>query len=600
MSDLINKLFNKNYDDAKSLFEEKMSSIVEKKKVENKKVIGAKLEQLTMTRKAFDGNTGARAEKLYRDVIEEKGPGLWANIRAKKARGERMRKPGEEGAPTEEQIKKARNEEVELEEKYGKGYVSAASKIERAMKKRGVQPNSSDKYRKEMERLDAQYKELQAKDKKIDEEEQTTWLNPLDWPSKIKKANQAALDKAGITSQDYKDLAKNILPSAAKATADVVGKIATEKGQERNLEKTIDQTLPVNAGTMTKHMMGLTTGIKDSDKFRDDERKAILDVSAKAHEKSKGVKQPGAQYYQTQKDTDYDDKEYSNVGKKGGMFGSNLMQMAKGTADQSEKGAQYRVHTTLGGFGFKPTNKGLEVRDTYNFDNLSKDKKADSAYLKVRQAGEKADEKYADSPEKQQTKFTIPRSELEKDPYWSRVYAPTDRRAYQAPSEPKKAAPARPITPTPSTAYKAVSEPKAMTQATPKTVSAQPKPRSEIGKQFDAAYADAKKLSKTSGQKTFSFKGKDYALNEDVELDEARINIIKARIRGGKVQRRKKVSNVPGMTLRSGKLIRMSPAERRRRRMGQKRGKIKRRMKLGRTLVKRQRSLRKRQSLGLK
>jgi hypothetical protein len=139
-----------------------------------------------------------------------------------------------------------------------------------------------------------------------------------------------------------------------------------------------------------------------------------------------------------------------------------------------------------------------------------------------------------------------------------------------------------------------------MTQATPKTVSAQPKPRSEIGKQFDAAYADAKKLSKTSGQKTFSFKGKDYALNEDVELDEARINIIKARIRGGKVQRRKKVSNVPGMTLRSGKLIRMSPAERRRRRMGQKRGKIKRRMKLGRTLVKRQRSLRKRQSLGLK
>ena len=29
--------------------------------------------------------------------LYEKGPGLWANIRAKKARGERMRKPGEEG-----------------------------------------------------------------------------------------------------------------------------------------------------------------------------------------------------------------------------------------------------------------------------------------------------------------------------------------------------------------------------------------------------------------------------------------------------------------------------------------------------------------------
>ena len=27
------------------------------------------------------------------EALEEKGPGLWANIRAKKARGERMRKP---------------------------------------------------------------------------------------------------------------------------------------------------------------------------------------------------------------------------------------------------------------------------------------------------------------------------------------------------------------------------------------------------------------------------------------------------------------------------------------------------------------------------
>ena len=86
---------------------------------------------------------------------------------------------------------------------------------------------------------------------------------------------------------------------------------------------------------------------------------------------------------------------------------------------------------------------------------------------------------------------------------------------------------------------------------------------------------------------------------EQEQLDEARIKIIKARIRGGKIQRRKKVSNVPGMTLRGGKLKRMSTAERRRRKMGARKAKIKRRSKMSRALMKRQRSLRKRKALGL-
>jgi hypothetical protein len=86
---------------------------------------------------------------------------------------------------------------------------------------------------------------------------------------------------------------------------------------------------------------------------------------------------------------------------------------------------------------------------------------------------------------------------------------------------------------------------------------------------------------------------------EKEELDEARINIVKARIRGGKVQRRKKVSNVPGMTLRGGQLKRMSAAERRRRKMGARKGKMKRMAKMSRALMKRKRSLQKRKSLGL-
>lgn len=87
--------------------------------------------------------------------------------------------------------------------------------------------------------------------------------------------------------------------------------------------------------------------------------------------------------------------------------------------------------------------------------------------------------------------------------------------------------------------------------------------------------------------------------NYEEVINEARIRIIKARIRGGKIQRRKRVSNVAGYTLRGGKLKRMSMTERRKRRMGQRRGKLKRRAKLGRALMKRKRSLRRRKAMGL-
>jgi hypothetical protein len=98
-------------------------------------------------------------------------------------------------------------------------------------------------------------------------------------------------------------------------------------------------------------------------------------------------------------------------------------------------------------------------------------------------------------------------------------------------------------------------------------------------------------------KQTVNSSGKEDLKEE--ELDEARINIVRARVRGGKIQRRKRVSNVPGMTLRGGTLKRMSAAERRRRKMGARRGKVKRKAKLSRSLMKRKRSLQKRKSLGL-
>jgi len=78
-----------------------------------------------------------------------------------------------------------------------------------------------------------------------------------------------------------------------------------------------------------------------------------------------------------------------------------------------------------------------------------------------------------------------------------------------------------------------------------------------------------------------------------------RKKLVKARVRGGKVQRRKVVSGVKGYTIRGGKLTRMSSAERLRRRISQRKAKVKRRAKLARSLLKRKRSLRRRQSLGL-
>lgn len=88
-------------------------------------------------------------------------------------------------------------------------------------------------------------------------------------------------------------------------------------------------------------------------------------------------------------------------------------------------------------------------------------------------------------------------------------------------------------------------------------------------------------------------------LKEDETLEEARINIVKARIRGGKIQRRKKTSNVAGYRLQGGQLTRMSAAERRKRKLGARKAKIKRKSKMSRTLMKRRRSLMKRKAMGL-
>ena len=79
-----------------------------------------------------------------------------------------------------------------------------------------------------------------------------------------------------------------------------------------------------------------------------------------------------------------------------------------------------------------------------------------------------------------------------------------------------------------------------------------------------------------------------------------RTKLVRIRIRAGKIQRRKKFSSVPGYTIRGGKLVRMSSQERRHRKMGARRAKIKIRSKRNQILRKRKISLRKRKAMGVK
>jgi hypothetical protein len=79
-----------------------------------------------------------------------------------------------------------------------------------------------------------------------------------------------------------------------------------------------------------------------------------------------------------------------------------------------------------------------------------------------------------------------------------------------------------------------------------------------------------------------------------------RIRRIRVRIKNGRVQRNVKKSGVKGYTLRGGHLVRMSAQEKQHRKRGARRGKIKRRAKLARSLIKRRRSLRKLRGFGVK
>jgi hypothetical protein len=118
-----------------------------------------------------------------------------------------------------------------------------------------------------------------------------------------------------------------------------------------------------------------------------------------------------------------------------------------------------------------------------------------------------------------------------------------------------------------------------------------------------------KKLDELTDEKLTHRKA-EIALSMFDVLDEAnvvktgRTKVIKVRFRRNAkgrivVQRRKKLSAVKGYTTRGGKLVRMSPSERRNRKLAARKSKFKRRAKLRQSIRKRTMTMRRRSSMGL-
>jgi hypothetical protein len=91
----------------------------------------------------------------------------------------------------------------------------------------------------------------------------------------------------------------------------------------------------------------------------------------------------------------------------------------------------------------------------------------------------------------------------------------------------------------------------------------------------------------------------DDDLTEANVLKQGRTKLIRLRIRKGKVQRRVKKSAVQGFVFRGGKLTRMTPMERRHRKIAARRAKLKRKAKMGQSIRKRFRALQKRKAMGI-
>lgn len=111
----------------------------------------------------------------------------------------------DDAAPTSDQSKLSKQAEIktkiideeQIDEKYGKGYVSPASKIEKAMAAKGIAPNSSDKHKAEQDRLDKEYEKIKKNEETINEIGDT-----VSGQERLKKTELRATARAGAAAGD--------------------------------------------------------------------------------------------------------------------------------------------------------------------------------------------------------------------------------------------------------------------------------------------------------------------------------------------------------------------------------------------------------------
>jgi len=144
--------------------------------------------------------------------IEEEKPGLWANIRAKKARikqgsGERMRKPGEKGAPTPDQLKQAKNESVNEAEGGGTAVPSIQQAVNQKKRAQIAMKSADLKMKQEREREKLRKEREAVKEAKVPEFK--TGGKPL--AKKFEKAMAAMGIKAKIKMRTVNNISMNEL-----------------------------------------------------------------------------------------------------------------------------------------------------------------------------------------------------------------------------------------------------------------------------------------------------------------------------------------------------------------------------------------------------
>jgi hypothetical protein len=132
--------------------------------------------------------------KTFGKYLEEKNKGLWDNIHAKRKRGEKMRKPGSKGAPTDADFKRSQEESLDISEISLDMLTKKISNTGMATTKKA---NKMDKTKNDLAAMRAR---LAGKPAMAKESVELDELSKKTLGSYIKKASGSAAGIAAVTS----------------------------------------------------------------------------------------------------------------------------------------------------------------------------------------------------------------------------------------------------------------------------------------------------------------------------------------------------------------------------------------------------------------